>query len=110
GLSQRTGLTASVPIAPSTSVSWSSARATSPIARLPAAPGRLSTYIDCPSSLPISAAAERATISELPPGANGTTKRMALLGQGASAGAPHGGGGAARPAPPRRHATRRAAR
>ena len=66
---------------PRMSVCWSSARATSCIATLPAPPGLLSTNTDCPSDLPISTAEVRATISLLPPGANGTTKRIALLGQ-----------------------------
>ena len=62
-------------------VCWSSARATSAIAMLPEAPGLLSTNTLWPSVLPSSAAADRATISELPPGANGTTKRTGLDGQ-----------------------------
>ncbi len=35
--------------------------------------------------MPSSAAVERATISELPPGANGTTKRIGLVGQASAA-------------------------
>ena len=60
---------------------WSSARATSDMAMLPAAPGLLSTNTLCPSVLDSSADVERATISELPPGAKGTTKRTDFDGQ-----------------------------
>jgi hypothetical protein len=64
-------------------VCWSVDCATSLIAMLPAAPGLLSTYTDCPRPLLSSTASVRAMISELPPGAKGTTKRTALLGQAA---------------------------
>ena len=64
---------------------WSSARATSCMAILPAAPGLFSTKTFCPKVLESSAAVERATISELPPGAKGTTKRTGRVGQASSA-------------------------
>ena len=64
---------------------WSSERATSCMAILPAAPGLFSTNTFWPKVLDSSTAVERATISELPPGANGTTKRMGRVGQLSSA-------------------------
>jgi hypothetical protein len=57
------------------------------MAMLPAAPGLLSTKTFCPRVLESSAAVERATISELPPGAKGTTKRMGRVGQASCASA-----------------------
>src|SRR5512132_2614227 len=50
------------------------------MAILPAAPGLFSTYTCCPRIFDISAATERPTISELPPGANGTISRTGLTG------------------------------
>src|SRR6202171_2646681 len=50
------------------------------MAILPAAPGLFSTYTCCPRIFDISAATERPTISELPPGANGTTNRIGFTG------------------------------
>jgi hypothetical protein len=47
----------------------------------PAPPGLFSTYTLWPSCLVSSAATERATISLVPPGANGTTKRTGFVGQ-----------------------------
>ena len=47
---------------------------------LPLAPGLFSTNTVWPRLLLISLAADRATISELPPGAKGTSRRMGLLG------------------------------
>ncbi len=55
--------------------------ATSLIAIVPAPPGLFSTNTDCPSCLLSSCATLRDTTSELPPGANGTTKRIGLVGQ-----------------------------
>ena len=78
-------LLAKVPMWPRISVCWSSARATSCMAMLPAAPGLLSTNTLWPRVLLSSAAVERATISELPPGAKGTTKRTDLAGHAACA-------------------------
>jgi hypothetical protein len=57
------------------------ALATSCMAVTPAPPGLFSTYTLWPSCLVSSAATERATISLVPPGANGTTKRTGLAGQ-----------------------------
>src|SRR5881397_2344079 len=51
------------------------------MATTPAPPGLFSTYTVCPSCFVSSAATERATISEVPPGANGTRKRIGLEGQ-----------------------------
>src|SRR6218665_36456 len=87
------GLTASVPIWPRITVCWSSERATSCIAILPAAPGLFSTNTLWPRVLPSSAAGGRATISELPPGAKGATKPSDLGGGGGRAAAGAGGGG-----------------
>src|SRR6185503_10336452 len=51
------------------------------MATLPPPPGLLSTMMDWPSPFSISAASVRATIDELPPGANGTTSRIGFVGQ-----------------------------
>jgi hypothetical protein len=64
--------------------------ATSCIAMFPAAPGLLSTNTFWPMVLAISPATARATISELPPGAKGTTRRSGLVGQSAWARASQG--------------------
>ena len=48
---------------------------------LPLAPGLFSTNTVWPSVLLSSLAADRATISELPPGAKGTNRRMGRVGQ-----------------------------
>src|SRR5215470_18789976 len=50
------------------------------MATLPAPPGLLSITIGCPSGPSISCATARATMDELPPGANGTTSRIGLVG------------------------------
>src|ERR1700674_3855749 len=47
---------------------------------VPAPPALFSTYTDWPSCVVSSCATERATISELPPGAKGTTKRIGFEG------------------------------
>ena len=76
------GFTARLPTWPMISVCPSgSARATSCIATLPPPPGLFSTTIGCPRLFSISAASVRATIDELPPGANGTTRRIGFVGQ-----------------------------
>ena len=76
------GLTASTPTWPRMIVWPSGAElATSLIAIVPAPPGLFSTNTDWPSCLLSSCATLRDTTSELPPGANGTTKRIGLVGQ-----------------------------
>jgi hypothetical protein len=57
------------------------ALATSTIAGMPAPPPLLSTNTVWPSCLLSSTATVRATISEVPPGAKGTTKRIDWRGQ-----------------------------
>src|SRR5262245_21415612 len=52
---------------------------------MPAPPPLLSTNTVCPSCLLSSLATVRATISDVPPGANGTTKRIAWRGHAACA-------------------------
>ena len=47
---------------------------------VPAPPARLSTMTLTPIDVVSSCATARATISEVPPGANGTTRRMVWLG------------------------------
>ncbi len=84
-LSKMKGLTAMVPMWPRMMV-WPSVEAAhSCIAMLPLAPGLFSTNTVWPRLLVSSLAAERATISELPPGAKGTSRRIGLLGQPACA-------------------------
>jgi hypothetical protein len=75
-------------------------RAHSCIAMLPLAPGLFSTNTVWPRLLVSSLAAERATISELPPGAKGTSRRIGLLGQPACACSSPGKAEAAASAPP----------
>ena len=79
-LSKINGLTAKVPMCPKMSVCPSVLCAHSAMAMLPLAPGLFSTNTVWPRLLLISLAADRATISELPPGAKGTSRRMGLLG------------------------------
>src|SRR3954468_12022432 len=76
------GFTASVPTWPRM-MAWPSgvACAASDMATTPAPPGLFSTNTVWPSCLVSSAATERATISDVPPGAKGTRKRIGLEGQ-----------------------------
>jgi hypothetical protein len=61
---------------------WPSAaeRATDPHPITPAPPVRFSTTVGCPNAGPTACATMRATVSVLPPGANGTTKVTGLDG------------------------------
>ena len=54
--------------------------ATASMPTLPLAPGRFSTTIVWPSSLPASSASRREIMSELPPGAVGTISRIGRVG------------------------------
>jgi hypothetical protein len=51
---------------------------------MPAAPGRLSMMIGCPNVSVILCPTMRATMSEPPPGAYGTTMRMGFVGYAAA--------------------------
>src|SRR5687768_8813901 len=55
--------------------------ATSAVPIVLAPPALFSTYTLCPSCVVSSCATERAMISEVPPGANGTTKRIGFVGK-----------------------------
>ena len=75
------GLMTIVPSNPRTSVYPSAAAVlTKLVPMLPEAPGLLSTIICCPNLFPRCSAIKRPLVSVTPPGVNGTTKRIVLLG------------------------------